>query len=105
MQSYNGSMCQIVCACHTDVSASDTAEFRQRVTALSDSLTMSLIIGVDLTCAKLCQLTEQLRVAVKQLHFLVPDSVYLPAPPVYCPLPAITVKVIVIFFALGSSRS
>ena len=75
--------------------ADDSAEYDRHVTALSELLTMSLVIGVDATRSLLQQLTEQLHAAVQQLQFLVPDSIYLPAPPVYCPQPAITAKVVV----------
>ena len=79
---------------YTDVqSVDDKAEYNHQVTALTDLLTMSLVIGVDVTCTLLSQLRQQLCAAVKQLQFLVPHSVYLPAPPVYCPQPAITNQV------------
>jgi len=73
--------------------ADDSAEYDRQVTALSDSLTMSLMIGVDATCMLLRQLTRQLHDAVQQLQPLVPDTIYLPAPPVYCPQPTVTAEV------------
>lgn len=65
-----------------------------RVMALSDSLSMSLVVGVDATCVLLRHLTEKLLNAVQQLDLLVPASIYLPAPPVFCPQPAVTAKVL-----------
>jgi len=79
----------------TDIELTDgMAEYDHQVVALSDSLMMSLVIGVDATCMLLRQLTQRLHKAVQQLQFLVPESVYLPAPPVYCPQPAITAEVV-----------
>jgi len=83
----------------TDVELADVkVAYDDQVAALSDSLTMSLIIGVDATNTLLQQLTEQLHHAVQQLPLLVPDTVYLPAPPVYCPQPAITAEVMFCIF-------
>ena len=65
-----------------------------RVMALSDSLSMSLVVGVDATCMLLRQLMEKLLHAMQQLELLVPESIYLPAPPVFCPQPAVTAKVL-----------
>jgi len=76
--------------------------YDDKAAALSDSLTMSLIIGVDATSTLLQQLMEQLRDAVQQLPCLVPDTVYLPAPPVYCPQPAITAEVM---FCIHTEKS
>jgi len=82
------------CVMYTDTELTDgKAECDRQMLALSDSLTMSLVVGVDATCMILRQLSQQLRSAVCKLQFLVPESVYLPAPPVYCPQPAITVEV------------
>jgi len=76
----------------TELSDGMTEHSRQ-VIALSDSLTMSLIIGVDATCMLLRSLTQQLVDAVHLLPCLVTDSLYLPAPPVYCPQPTVTAQV------------
>ena len=54
---------------------------------------MSLVIGVDATCMLLQQLAGRLRSAVQELPLLVPETVYLPAPPVYCPQPVMTSEV------------
>ena len=70
------------------------AEYGGQVVALSDSLTMSLLIGVDTTCIMLRQLRQRLLDAASKLQLLVPDTVYLPAPPVYCPQPAVTAEVV-----------
>ena len=78
---------------------SGRAEYDRQVAAVSDSLTMSLVLGVDATCMLLRQLADQLRSAIEQLQLLVPDTMYLPAPPVYCPQPAITAEVV---FCLSS---
>ena len=80
--------------CCTDSKLVDnSAVYSHQVEALSDSLTMSLMIGVDAMCMLLWQLTHQLHVAVQQLQLLVPHTIYLPAPPVYCPQPAVTAEV------------
>jgi len=79
--------------CTDDEVVVDSVEYDRRVAALSDSLTMSLMIGVDATLMLLHQLTRQLHAAVQRLQLLVPDTIYLPAPPVYCPQPAVTVEV------------
>jgi len=73
-----------------------TVEYERRIAALSDALTMSLMAGVDAACMLLRRLIRQLRSAVQQLQLLVPETVYLPAPPIFCPQPDVTAQVVLV---------
>lgn len=67
------------------------AEFLSQ--SLADVLLAATFAGVDLTCVLLTFLIQVLKDVVKQFSPIVPDGVYLPAPPVYCPQPVITEEV------------
>lgn len=67
------------------------ADFLSR--SLADALLTATFAGVDLTCLLLTFLIQVLKDVIKQFSPIVPEGVYLPAPPVYCPRPVITEEV------------
>ena len=55
--------------------------------SLSDVLLAATVSNIDLTPWLLEGLVGQMKELAKQVAPLVPDGLYLPAPPVYCPQP------------------
>ncbi len=58
------------------------------VKSVSDLLLAATICHVDCVPKLLQGLVDKLKDACKNFTALVPDTVYLPAPPIYCPQPA-----------------
>ena len=71
----------------------DWSESSELIKGLTGYLLAATMSGIEVTCSILDTLLSRLKDAVKQCDALVPDSVYLPAPPVYCPQPVITAEV------------
>jgi len=67
----------------------DWSESVQLTSNLSEYLRVATFCELDVTVSILETLRIRLWEAVKQFDILVPDSVYLPAPPLYCPQPVI----------------
>ena len=74
---------------HTEaVIVDESTDFDQLSGNLSDLLLAATICQVDLVPWLLDNLCDRLKHLVKQFTPVVPEGLYLPAPPVYCPQPA-----------------
>ena len=74
-------------------SADDSAQFDQLTTSLNDFLLASCLCDLDLVPWLVEKLTSRLRSLIAEFPTFVPKSLYLPAPPVYCPQPTPTNEV------------
>ena len=62
--------------------------------SLRDTLMVAAMCDIDLMSHLLLDLVDRLKTSVRDLqHPLVPEGIYLPAPPFYCPQPVITDEV------------
>ncbi|XP_013396199.1 protein JBTS17 isoform X2 [Lingula anatina] len=68
----------------------DETNLDQLTRTMNDLLMAGALAKVDITPWLLGCLLDRLKVAVASFPTLVPQGVYLPAPPLYCPQPAVT---------------
>nr|XP_006816150.1 PREDICTED: uncharacterized protein C5orf42 homolog [Saccoglossus kowalevskii] len=66
----------------------EEANVEQVSKTITDMLTAAAISGLDATPWLLTKIIDRCKSLVSQLNGLVPDGLYLPAPPLYCPQPA-----------------
>ena len=71
----------------------ESTDFDQLSSTLSDLLLAATICKVDIVPWLLDQLSSRLRTLAKSFEPVVPEGLYLPAPPVYCPQPAMDTEV------------
>ena len=60
----------------------------EHISRLENVLEASVIADVNLVPAIIKQLVVMLKKSISKLDWMVPQDLYLPAPPLYCPQPA-----------------
>lgn len=60
----------------------------EHISSVQSILEASVITGLNLVPDVIKQLLVVLKESVSQLSWIVPQNLYLPAPPLYCPQPA-----------------
>jgi len=74
----------------------EMTDFEQLTSVLHDILLTAVICKVELVTLLLHGLLDRLKSLAAKLTVLVPEDLYLPAPPIYCPQPAQTIQVILL---------
>jgi len=55
---------------------------------VSTILQAAVVAGIDVVPGLCWNILQELLVLVSQMDWIVPDELYLPAPPLYCPQPS-----------------